>query len=141
MFGCPPYDQTDVQVGVSVRVIVIRWDAPTGTLARVESVGLSEILHVWYFTVRWLHREGLPARLRGLSRNLFEEDLTDFEVYPDSIGERPARNRQSRRAMISVQPSAQLCLPFTRDESVSDGAPTESYHLYSRPVWDFDLDV
>ena len=37
-------NKSDVQVGACVRVITDRWDAPAGTVARVESVGRAGVL-------------------------------------------------------------------------------------------------
>ena len=48
--------KSDVQVGACVRVIIDRWDAPAGTLARVESVGHAGVMQDWCFTVEWLNR-------------------------------------------------------------------------------------
>ncbi len=52
-------------------------------------------------------------------------ELTDFEVYTGPI-EQPDRNPKQRRAMIPKTTTEQLCLPYGRDDSVSDG-PADRY--------------
>ena len=81
-------NKSDVQVGACVRVITDRWDAPAGTVARVESVGHAGVLQGWCFTVEWLNRSDQYGR-RHTSLNLFEEDLQDFEVHTGPIVQPP----------------------------------------------------
>jgi hypothetical protein len=72
--------QTQVKVGVTLKVVNDRWDASPGTLAHVESTGyLGPSPRTWYFRVRWL----IPKATRWgkISTNLFVEDLGDFELY------------------------------------------------------------
>ena len=56
--------KSDVQVGVCVRVITDRWDAPVGTLARIERIGHAGVLQDWCFTVEWLNRADQHVRHR-----------------------------------------------------------------------------
>ncbi len=77
--------KSDVQVGACVRVIIDRWDAPVGTLARVESIGHVGGTQDWCFTVEWLNRTDQRNRHRHTSLNLFDQDLSDFEVYTGPI--------------------------------------------------------
>jgi hypothetical protein len=73
--------RTDVKIGVPLRVINERWDAPLGTLGQIEDVGyVATQPRTWYFRVRWLIRE--PTRWGKISSNLFVEALDDFEVCP-----------------------------------------------------------
>ena len=66
-----------ITVGVLIRVMKDRWDAPTGTIARVETVGQAGVPAAWCFTVEWLTRSAHYGENR-YSLNLFEEDLQDI---------------------------------------------------------------
>ncbi|GKS59867.1 hypothetical protein YTPLAS18_34040 [Nitrospira sp.] len=102
----------DVIVGNLVRVVVDRWDAPTGTLARVDTVGRTADL--WCFTVVWLTRAS-PVR-RTYSLNLFEEDLPCFEVFEGPMPT-PVSSyvKPSRAAAARKEHPLQLPLPFVND--------------------------
>ena len=72
-------NRKDLKLGVKLRVVTDRWDAPVGTLAEVESVGyVGTPTRTWYFRVWWLISE--PTRWGKISANLFSEDLHDFEA-------------------------------------------------------------
>ena len=100
-----------------------RWDAPAGTVARVESVGHAGVLQGWCFTVEWLNRADHYGRHRHTSLNLFEEDLQDFEVPSRPIVPSPDRI-PSRRAMIPRATAEQLCLPYGHDDTIPERPPT-----------------
>ena len=89
-------NKSDVQVGARVRVITDRWDAPAGTVARVESVRRAGVLP-GCFTVKWLNRSDQYGR-RHTSLNLFDEDLQDFEVHTGPIVQPPGRISKRHRS-------------------------------------------
>ena len=93
-------NKSDIHVGAYVRVITDRWDAPAGTVARVESVGQAGVLADWCFTVEWLNRPYHYdyGRHRHTSLNLFEEDLQDFEVHTGPIVQPPGRIAKRHRS-------------------------------------------
>ena len=70
--------KSEVNIGACVRVIVDRWDAPVGTLARVDSIGHVGVTEDWCFTVDWLNRADQRLRRCKQSLNLFEDDLPAF---------------------------------------------------------------
>ena len=75
----PTMNKRDLKVGVKLRVVSDRWDAPLGTLAEVEEVGyVGTQPRTWYFRLRWLIPK--PTRWGKISSNLFVEDLDDFDV-------------------------------------------------------------
>ncbi len=97
--------KSDIQVGACVRVIIDRWDAPGGTLGRVESIEHTGVTQDWCFTVEWLNRTDQLSRHRHTSLNLFDYDLPDFEVSTGPIAPPPHRNPQSSRLYVRVDVS------------------------------------
>jgi len=136
-------NKSDIHVGAYLRVITDRWDAPAGTVARVESVGHAGVLQGWCFTVEWLNRPYHYdyGRHRHTSLNLFEEDLQDFEVHTGPIVQPPDRNPRRRRAMIPRTTAEQLCLPYGHDDTIPERPADRYFHLRTRPAWDFDVDL
>jgi hypothetical protein len=103
-------------------------------------MGHAGVMQDWCFTVEWLNRTDQPFRHRHTSLHLFEHDVQDLEAHAGPI-EPPNRNSKPRRAMIPETTTEQLCLPYTRDDSVSDGPATRYFCLRSRSAWDFDVDL
>jgi hypothetical protein len=104
--------KSDIQIGLSVRVVTNRWDAPTGTVARVTSVGQAGVHSAWCCNVEWLNRPAHYEGNRHSGLNLFEEDIQDFEIHTGPIVQPPDRNPRRRRAMIPQSTTEQLCLPY-----------------------------
>jgi hypothetical protein len=81
-----------VQIGVTVRLIVDYLSVPAGTLGTVETIN-RPVAGQWHFTVRWkAHRptaaswrspQGHRMRPMECSLNLSEEDLHLFEIPAD----------------------------------------------------------
>ena len=138
MAGLSP-DQ--IVVGMLLRVIPKRWDAPAGTVVRVDSVGQAGVSQGWCFTVEWLNRPDQYGRHRHTSLNLFEEDLQDFEVHTGAIVQPPGRIPKRRRAMIPQSTAEQLCLPYGHDDTIPERPADRYFHLRTRPAWDFDVDL
>jgi len=134
-------NKSDVHVGAYVRAITGRWEAPAGTVARVESVSHAGVLQGWCFTVEWLNRPDHYGRHRHTSLNLFDEDLQDFEVHTGPIVPPPDRNSRRRRAMIRRTTAEQLCLPYGHDDTIPERPADRYFHLRTRPAWDFDVDL
>lgn len=102
----------ELQVGQLLCVRINRWDAPAGTLARVDTVGSTADL--WCFTVVWLTR-AFPVRRssrRSSSLNLFEEDLASFEVFEGPVPSPPLYVRPRRASATRRERPLQLALPF-----------------------------
>ena len=102
-----------VQLGRMVRVVATRWDAPLGTLAKIDTIGSTA--DRWCFTVEWLTRNS-PLR-RSYSLNLFEEDLPHFEVFAGPVPERPSSKKPSHLSSTRKERPLQLPLPFTADHT------------------------
>ena len=62
-------NKSDVHVGAYVRAITGRWEAPAGTVARVESVSHAGVLQGWCFTVEWFNRSDHYGRHRHTAAN------------------------------------------------------------------------
>jgi hypothetical protein len=80
-----PMKRSDLKPGMKLRVVRDRWEVLRGTLAEVESVRYVDGPpgRTWYFRVWWLLPESTGGR--EISRNLFLEDLNDFEVLPKTF--------------------------------------------------------
>ena len=66
---------SQLHVGAMLCVIRDRWDVPTGTLAKAESVEATGLHAAWYFTCEWLPGLDMPAPRRTRSLTLFEDDF------------------------------------------------------------------
>jgi hypothetical protein len=99
----------EVRVGAKVRVTVALWDAPVGTIGRVEAVG--QTLNQWFFRVEWLN---IPPRCRRpFSLNLFEEDLPQFELFTGEVPLSPLPfKKRSRFSNAQREKPLQLTLPY-----------------------------
>ena len=100
--------KAEVVIGQMVRTVVDRWDAPVGTIAKVDTVGGT--WDRWCFTVRWSTQR--PRHHRPYSPNLFEEDLLHFELFAGPVPSEAFPQKPPRVTAARKEHPFQLPLPF-----------------------------
>lgn len=106
----------EIRVGVILRVERVRWDAPVGSVATVETVGEAGVPREWCFTVRWLYWPRNERRRNRRSLNLWEADLLDFALTDHLVPSPAIRHGRVRKAIIPGPKRPQLSLPLIYDD-------------------------
>jgi hypothetical protein len=130
----------EIRSGTILRVTRKRWDVPAGTFARVEEVSEAGVPPLWCFHCEWLFMDGLVRRSTS-SLNLFEKDLADFEIFTGLLPVPPAPRSRRSRGILPKVPSAQLALPYTDNDYISERLDLDGFPLAPGPVWHFDVDL